>query len=232
MQCDEMRVAISALTDGEDPGAAAGETTRHLAGCPACQEWQDAADAVSRTVWESAPPAPDLTERVLVAVADDRSVRSARRTGRGTRPPRAASGHPRAARPHPATAHQQVLRIALAVAAGIQLTLALPALWAGFEGVGPHAGRETSSFELAVAIGFLVAAWRPGYARALVPVGVALSLCLLVTSAVDVANSTTFAAHELGHLIVAIETGLLVLLARAGRPPAAASSDRAPRAAA
>ncbi|PZG00156.1 zf-HC2 domain-containing protein [Micromonospora deserti] len=201
MTCDDVRVALSARLDGEDPQAAPALLDGHLDGCPGCRTWLARAEQVTRLVRVRPVAVPDLTASVLAAVAAD-SV-AARRT------PAAAL-----------RARRQVLRVAVGVAAVAQLAIALPVLLAGL-GVAadPHTSREMASFDVALAVGFALAAWRPERARAFVPVALVLAVCLAGTSAVDIANSTTALVHEIGHLAAVVQAGLLWALGRASGEP-------------
>lgn len=190
--CTPMRIAISAMIDGEDPGMPADRVNAHLASCAECRSWKESAESVTRAVRVQPVKVPDLTERVLAAVAAD--------------PVREAQGR------------RQVLRVALAVSALAQLLLGLPMLFAG-SGEALHISREMASFDVAVAVGYLFAAWRPARAAALVPVAVALSACLLVTSTLDVINDGALLAHEIGHLLAVFQAGLLWALGRTATPP-------------
>jgi hypothetical protein len=51
-------------------------------------------------------------------------------------------------------------------------------------------------------------------AAALVPVALALALCLFASAAVDVARQSTQLTQEAGHLVVLLQAGALWLLAR------------------
>ncbi len=108
---------------------------------------------------------------------------------------------------------RQVLRIAVGVLAVAQLVSAAPALF-GPEGDGAHATREMASFDIAIAVGFALAALRPERARALLPVALVLALCLAVTSAVDVASGRAAAIHEIGHLAAVVQAAALWALGR------------------
>lgn len=196
MKCDDVRVALSARLDGEDPQAPAAALDAHTATCPDCRSWLSRAEQVTRLTRVRSVQVPDLTARVLAAVAAD---------------PVLAARTPAAVR----AARRQVLRVAVAVAAVAQLAIALPVLLAGL-GVAadPHTGREMASFDVALAVGFALAAWRPERARAFLPVALVLALCLAGTSAVDIANSTTALVHEIGHLAAVVQAGLLWALGR------------------
>ncbi|MEH1165397.1 zf-HC2 domain-containing protein [Micromonospora sp. CPCC 205539] len=196
MTCDHVRAALSARLDGEDPQASPTVLDAHTATCAGCRHWLAQAEQVTRLLRVQPVEVPDLTATVLAAVAADSASRS-----------------PAAVR----QARRQVLRIAVAVAAVAQLAIALPILLAGL-GVSadPHTGREMASFDVALAVGFALAAWRPERARAFLPVALVLAVCLAGTSVVDIANSTTALVHEAGHLAAVVQAGLLWALGRTG----------------
>jgi predicted anti-sigma-YlaC factor YlaD len=217
--CEEVRVALSARLDGEDPGPQAGPVEQHLAGCAACRDWQARAQRLDEVVARrEQAPVPDLTERIAAAIAAAPAPEAAAPTGsarvRGSARLRGAE----VMAALELRARRQILRLAVAVAAGVQLALALPAL---FDPVGAAAGihttREMASFDLAVAVGFLIAAYRPARARAFIPVALVLAGCLAVTSGVDLARGTTIPSHEIGHLVAVVQAGLLWALGRAER---------------
>ena len=88
-----------------------------------------------------------------------------------------------------------------------------------------HTGREMASFDVALAVGFALAACRPERARAFVPVAFVLAACLAATSAVDIAASHTALVHEIGHLAAVAQAALLWALGRTtGRPLTAATA--------
>ncbi|MBV1853964.1 hypothetical protein [Catellatospora tritici] len=194
--CDEVREGLSARLDGEEEGWAATSAVSldgHLAGCADCRTWLRAAEQLTRAVRLQSVEVPDLTAPILAAVAAEQTAaeRARREQVHGRR---------------------QILRIALAATALVQLLLALPALLAG---VGElHTGREAASFDIALAVGFALAAWRPERARAFLPVAFVLAVCLILTSAFDVADGMTAFAHEIGHLAALAQAGLLWALSR------------------
>jgi len=205
MTCDEARVALSARLDGEEGTGA--EPDGHVAACAACRDWLASAQYVTRLVRVQAVEVPDLTERVLAAVAADRP---AREPAAPTVPVAAAEAHSR----------RQILRLAVGLAAVAQLVLAVPVLL-GMAGVVPsaHASREMASFDVALAVGFALAAYRPQRARAFLPVALVLAACLGLTSAIDLAQGHTFVVHEVGHLAAVVQAGLLWALGRTSEPP-------------
>lgn len=219
MTCDRIRVALSARLDGEDPQAPAA-LDEHLGGCPACSAWLERAEQVTRTVRAHPATAPDLTATVLAAVAaDGAGPATARRRAETVR------------------ARRQVLRVAVAVAAVAQLLMAAQVLVGGLDlpggfalGADPHTSREMASFDIALAVGFALAAYRPERARAIMPVALVLAACLTVTTALDVANSSTALVHEIGHLATVVQAALLWALGRtspAAGTPAGLSSAAA-----
>lgn len=208
MTCDTVRVALSARLDGEPTGWPDGSLDAHLTGCAGCRAWLAGAERLNRAVRVQPVDVPDLTARVLAAVTADR-----------------------AGRPEPPT-RRQILRVAVAVAAVAQLAVAVPVLLGGLGVVNdPHASRELASFDIALAVGFALAAYRPDRARAYVPIAFVLAACLAVTSAVDIANASTAFVHEVGHLAAVVQAALLWALGRTSRTDAAGGGPVAPRAA-
>jgi predicted anti-sigma-YlaC factor YlaD len=213
VMCDEVRLALSAQLDGEEPGLDPGAVRDHLSGCAGCRSWQQGAARLAGTPALAAlrdAPVPDLSGQIMAALARDTPV---------VAPPVRDE----------AQARRQVLRVAVAVAAAVQLALAIPALVSAFvsgdTGAGLHASREMASFDVAVAVGFLLAAARPARAKAFLPVAVVLALCLAATSGIDLARGATTLSHEVGHLVALAQAGLLWALTRsdtaaAGPPPA------------
>jgi hypothetical protein len=110
----------------------------------------------------------------------------------------------------------------VAVAAVAQLVLAVPVLLSGVGVAGElHASRELASFDVALAVGFALAAYRPQRARAFVPVAFVLAGCLALTSVTDMANASTALIHEAGHLAAVVQAALLWALGRATPRPTA-----------
>lgn len=182
--CDGVRVDLSARLDGEATELTSAALDAHLAGCPECTDWLGRVERVTRQARLRPAAVPDLTAGILAAVAAEQSRR--REAVAGVR---------------------QILRLAVGIAAGVQLLLALPVLL-GF-GVDPHASREMASFDIAVAVGFALAAWRPERARAFVPVAFVLAACLAMTSVLDISDGATHLAHEVGHLAALVQALLL-----------------------
>lgn len=190
MDCEGFRHAISARLDGEEVGIEAVALGRHLATCAACQQWEEEVTTLTRSVrLGSADPIPDLTPVILAAI--------------GARP-----GPPR---------RRAAVRVGLAAVAGLQLVLgALALLFGDDDGGAAHLAHELGSFDLALAVGYLCAAWRPARAYGMLPLAAALVACLAITSAVDLAEGHAVALAESAHLLVLAGFGLVWLLARSG----------------
>jgi predicted anti-sigma-YlaC factor YlaD len=81
-----------------------------------------------------------------------------------------------------------------------------------------HAARHVGSFDLALAIGFLFAAWRPSRLPGLLPVVTALVVCLVGTSVLDVLDGRTGALTEVQHVVEVVGLGAAWLLTHPLRP--------------
>lgn len=198
MRCDTIREAISARLDGEAPGLDDDTIDAHVAGCDACVTWSDELSTLHRMVRvREAESVPDLTGAIL-----------------GSQPS-----------PSPARRawHREVIspaRWALFVVALTQLVLAAPALLLGEDsGATVHVARELGSFDLALAVGLLVAAWQPARAWGLLPVVAALALVMAGTAVIDVVRGTASGFGEAHHVLDLAGLVLLWLVAREeGRP--------------
>ena len=134
---------------------------------------------------------PDLTPGILAAIGHEApaSVRS--------------------------TDTQLALRWILALLALVQIGVAVPALILGSDaGVPVHTARHLGSFDVAVAVGFLFAAWRPSRIPGLLPVVAALVACLFGSSLLDVLSGNTAALGEAHHAIDFVGLAVLWLLSR------------------
>lgn len=197
MQCEHAREAMSALIDGEDPGAAAEEVAAHLARCGACERWRQDLDARPSVVAMTAAPGEHVLPAVLGALSRERAAVEEERERRALAP----------------------WRIGLVVVAVTQPLLVLPSLvsaqWLGHA----HDAREIGSWHLALAVGFLFAAHRPARAWGMLPLVAALVAALVVTAGIDMANGNAGLASELAH---AVDVGglacLWALSARVPRP--------------
>lgn len=192
--CESYRDALSAVMDGEVPPVGEDAVRRHLDACDRCTAFAAASDGLARRLRvASAEPVPDLTASILTAV-DTPDVARVR------------------------TRFRQ-LRVVLAFAGVAQLLLAAPSLVSAGAGAG-HVTREVAIFEVALAVGFLVVAWRPARAGGLLPVAAVVAMLVTVTSLADVTVGSASVAQEAAHLLQVVGTGLLWALDRQrGRAP-------------
>lgn len=118
-------------------------------------------------------------------------------------------------------------RWALFVVALTQLVLAAPALLLGEDtGATVHVARELGSFDVALAVGLLVAAWQPARAWGLLPVVAALALVMGGTAVLDVARGTASSVGEVHHVLDLAGVALLWWVARDERLTAGATGRR------
>jgi predicted anti-sigma-YlaC factor YlaD len=200
MECDRAREAISARIDGEDPGVpdpGVPDTVleEHLAGCAACQAWQQRAHVLTRRTRLGGPFLDhDLTGRVLAAV-----------------PPASARRRLRPA-----------LRAALFAASLGQLAITVPLLILGHDhDAGPHAAHELGSFDLALAVAFAVGALRPVLSAGLAWTCGIAAAGLAGTAIADLIGGQTLGVDEAQHLIAVAGALLLLWQARIAGPATA-----------
>lgn len=178
MDCTHAREAISALLDGEPVGADRSLVEQHLAGCAACRAWREEAHALTRrtrlaAAGEHPAPNPELLDAAL-AEWDGRTHRAAIAMARG----------------------------GLVLIAVAQAAFALRNLLLGSDHGAPiHVAHEMGSFELALAAGFLVAAWFPSRARGMIPLVGCVALLLVGTATLDLVEGHTVLADEAPHLL-------------------------------
>jgi len=190
MECDDARQAISAGLDNEEPGLAPDALDRHLDGCPACRSWRAAAIDLHRAVRvRPAEPVPDLTAAVMAAVGG--------RAQEGSTP--------------------AVIRLTLALIAGAEILIALPALTGNDLGAPIHVAHEQGAWTLALAAALAMAAWRPSRAPALIPLLGVFVACLSVLTVIDIAGGRVAPSAEIPHLMSGF--GLLLVWLE-GHPPA------------
>jgi predicted anti-sigma-YlaC factor YlaD len=189
MDCDACREAISALLDDEDPGIDPTLVEAHLAACPACRAHVTEAGRLQSWLRLRPPdPVPDRTPAILARIGQ--------------------------AGPGPGQGAEREVRVALAVLAGLVAVLPLPAPLLGDDaGARLHLARELGAFQVALAVGLLLAAWQPRRRAQLLPVVAVLSVCPAVIAALDVAAGRTTAPAEGHHLLQLAGLGLLWLLA-------------------
>lgn len=199
MRCEEFQDALSARLDGEalPPGLDDAAVDAHVAACAACAAYAAGTGAHHRALRvRTAEPVPDLTDRILAAL-------------------------PPTARPHPV---REWARYALLAVALTQLLLAIPGvLFGDGPGASIHAARELGSFDVALGVGLLWAAWQPRRAPGLLPMVVALAGTMVATAALDVGRGEAPAWGEAHHVLDLAGLALLWLLAHPPRRPAGAA---------
>ncbi|MBV9097206.1 MAG: zf-HC2 domain-containing protein [Frankiaceae bacterium] len=197
-----MRESISARLDGEAPPLDDAVVAAHVADCGDCAAFAVAAERLHRRVRVSSAQAlPDLTERVTAAVANDAAIR--RRLWR----------------------QWQGTRALLAVVALVEVVMAVPVLLLGHDAAAPvHVAHELGSFDLAIAIGMLLAAYRPRLASGMVPIVAIIALLLLLTAGSDVALGRTQLSDEMPHLL---DVGGFLLLWRLAKVSGGSGDDDA-----
>ena len=185
MDCNRIREAISASIDGEDAGVARTEVDAHLRRCRTCREFEAKVSALRSQVRFLRIEAPSSATASISRALDQRQAQLL------TMP----------------------VRIALVLVAVAQLALAVPGLLYGTdEGAPIHVAHEAGSWSLALAVGFLFAAWRPLRAVGMLPFVGALAAGLLFTAGLDLVHGKALALDESSHLLELVGTGLLWLL--------------------
>lgn len=207
MDCSVVREALSAIIDGEEGPISDHDADAHVLGCAACRGWKDELATLHRMVRvRAAESVPDLSVAIVDAHRPPTPRRPVRRVS--TTPARGPLAEPVSA-----------TRWALFVVALTQLVLAGPALLLGEDaGATVHVARELGSFDVALAIGLLVAAWQPLRAWGLFPVAAALGLVMVGTASADLVDGSATAGGEAHHLLDLAGVLLLWLVARGGRP--------------
>lgn len=179
MDCAAAREAISTLLDGEPVGIAQDRLRSHLDACAACRAWREQAHEVTRRVRlaEAAPvPAPDDSLLEAMQTLDRRG--SWWRT-------------------------LALTRVALVLVALAQIVLSLPELLSGSYRDAPiHVAHEMGALDLALAVGFLAAAFRPTRAQGMRALIGCAALLLLLTGALDLIAGRTSWSDEAPHLLV------------------------------
>lgn len=196
MSCGRFREAVSARLDGEPLGLSASALDAHLASCPDCARWAEAAAAVTRRARLDVRPVPDISDEIVARVA-----LPTRRVLR----------------------RRHVLRIALAVVGLVQLAVGIPALTGHSIGMAMsmHSAHEAAAWNLAIGAAFVAVASVPRRAAGLIPLLVTFLAVLGVLSARDFAAGTVGGDRIATHAVALAGLLLLVALDRAERalPP-------------
>ena len=202
MQCATCRESLSARLDGHvGPDAEERAVDAHLASCHECRQWRGRAEAVQRQMrLRPAEPVPDLTPAIMARAEI----------------PAASSRAPRWSWTMSGGSSAEWARYTLLVVGVTQLLLALPILLLGeTSGATVHAARHLASWDLALAVGMVVVAWRPGLARGLLPFALTLGAALLVTGVFDMTVGRVPALTESTHMLQLVGVALIWFVARA-----------------
>ncbi|OZC76932.1 hypothetical protein CH274_19895 [Rhodococcus sp. 06-418-5] len=202
MDCSLAREALSARIDGEREPVPTHRTDEHLATCTDCQAWYASATALTRSLRvNSVGRTPDLTSSILAAVGVPVPRSRPRRLLRWV------------IRDHP-------WRAALVVVALAQLALGLTQIFGighdhggmvmGTEAMTGHLFNESTAWNLAVGVGFLIAAWRPAATNGLLPVLATFTVLLTCFVITDSIAGQVTVERVASHAIIAI--GVLVTM--------------------
>lgn len=195
--CAEVREEISADLDGESDASGRALIDAHVAGCPGCRDWLEAAVVVTRTVRTGpAEPGPDLVALVLPTAPRTRVA------------PRAA-------------------RVALAGVGAVQTVLGVLALTGtdghgGGAMLGAdmaHLGHETGAWNVAVGVAFIAGARWTRQLAGLLPVLGTFVLVLGVLSAIDLLAGRVEPGRVLAHGLVVVGIVLAAYVRWAGPSP-------------
>lgn len=184
-RCAPVRETLSAWLDGEQGSVSQAAATEHLATCHACRAHRAAlADAGRRLRVQPAPPVPDLSDRILSAVAEQRGHEHRARAARGL-----------------------VGLVGLA-----QLVLALPLLL-GLVEPELHLARHLGALELGLGVGLLVAALQPRRAPGVLPIAAVVATVSVVSAVLEIQRGHTTLLAESVHLLEVVAVlGLWALI--------------------
>jgi predicted anti-sigma-YlaC factor YlaD len=192
VNCETAREAISTRLDGEVARVHDHSLDDHVDACAACRRWRELAHEVTRSVRLQPARPVTMQSDLLVRAVLARS-----------RPPRRPT--------RLACARGALIATALAQAA-----ITAPLLVYGRDHAAPvHVAHEEGAFAMALAIGFLVAAWRPDRAKGMRTVVGATAALLVVTAVADLVSGRTGIADEAPHALAVVGWLLLAYVAAA-----------------
>ncbi len=188
MRCEEVRTALSAIADDEADADEQALVERHLGSCPGCRLYSERIERLDRAVRiRPAEPVPNLVSAVTSRA-------------RPVRPGRGAW-----------------IRPSLVWISIVLLLQGIPALIFGnTDGAEAHLSRHLGAFGVALAIGFLYAAWRPHRSFGLLPFTAALVATMAASAIFDLLDGGRSALAESTHVAELI--GLTLLWMLAGSP--------------
>jgi predicted anti-sigma-YlaC factor YlaD len=193
INCAAVRQQLSEVLDGEQ-SASSREVESHVLLCGACTEWREQAHVLARaTRIGLTAQVPDLSHSIAMKLnALNVELNSNRRLS-----------------PLP------MLRVALTiVSCGLIIGAFGAMLHAPDTFAAGHLPRELAGFEVALGLGFLLAARRPEHGTGVALVGCAVALMMVLTALADVASGTTTSGIEAHHLLDLVGALLAVAVAR------------------
>ncbi|MEV8515751.1 zf-HC2 domain-containing protein [Dactylosporangium sp. NPDC051484] len=225
MECERYREALSARLDGEDEPIEPALVDAHLAGCPACREWEREAVAVTRLVrLQPMPAAPPSVESLLAG------FRSARDDGPQPAERTAAmpAGTARAARGLSRRRLVLVLRVLLGAFGAAQFVLGIAQVASAATAVHTHGSghvfHESAAWNVAIGAGFAWIATRRATPAGALPMLTAFVALLALLSTSDLLAGTVETTRLVSHAFVLAGYAIVVALSRPafdpGRPPA------------
>lgn len=195
MRCSDIREALSARLDGEDPGLAAGTLDAHLGTCAGCRDWSEAAGALGQVVRRASAHHVALDPALLAALTA---------SGDERRPVRSTAGR---------------WRVVLALVALGQVAVSWSGSVVRHGHAAAHLSHELASWDLGLAVGLLVAAAVPARAWGMLPLAAVLVACTVAASLVDLAAGHAVLGREVVHALgVAGLAALWGVARRAPRP--------------
>jgi predicted anti-sigma-YlaC factor YlaD len=193
MRCSTCREAVSARLDGEDAGVPDDEIDAHLAWCPDCAEWAEAASALARAVERTPAPSVPLNPAVLASLTAPEPER---------RPGLLSVGE---------------WRVLLALVAVAQLVVSFPGVLLHDGHASVHFAHELTAWDMSLAAGFLLAVLLPARAWGMLPLAAVLVAAMVGTSALDTISGNALLGREFVHALEV--AGLVCLWAIARRAP-------------
>jgi predicted anti-sigma-YlaC factor YlaD len=190
MRCSRFREAVSARLDGEDPGVEPARIDTHLGTCAECRRWSVGAGSLATAMSESPVVSAAPGAGVMATLLD------------GAHPPRRA------------LLSLREWRIVLAGLAAVQLVVAWPGVMLHSGHASAHLAHELTSWDLGLALGFLMLAWLPSRAWGALPVVAALVVALVGASVADVVTGHALLGREVVHSLELAALGCLWVIAR------------------
>jgi predicted anti-sigma-YlaC factor YlaD len=193
MRCTRFREAVSARIDGEDPGLPTRTIDAHLAECPDCRSWADAAVSPAlRSV--ASPDDPNAIDpALLVGLVWSNAAAAPARHG---------------------LLSTLEWRVVLAVIGLVQVALAWPGGVLDDGHASIHLAHELTAWDMGLAAGFLVVAWRPARAWGMLPLVGVLVAAMVVTSGFDLVWGHALLGRETVHALALAGLGCVWALAR------------------